>query len=63
MHAGQYYDLMLDACERLFDNEIEISAFEDEIRLMFGPKVRFSTFESKWETYMHDSGRVSDIHR
>ena len=34
-----FYDLMLDSCERLFDNDIEQSAFEDQMRCMFGIKV------------------------
>ncbi|EIN09044.1 hypothetical protein PUNSTDRAFT_102594 [Punctularia strigosozonata HHB-11173 SS5] len=42
--AAQYYDVMLDACERLFDNEIEMSAFEDQMRFMFGPKDAYSMF-------------------
>ncbi len=39
-HANHYYELMLDSCERLFDNELEQSAFEDQMRHMFGVKVR-----------------------
>jgi paired amphipathic helix protein Sin3a len=35
----QYYELLLVSCERLFDNEIEQHAFEDQMRFMFGIKV------------------------
>jgi paired amphipathic helix protein Sin3a len=34
-----YYELFLESCERLFDNEIEQYAFEEQMRLMFGIKV------------------------
>ena len=37
--AEHYYELFLESCERLFDNEIEQHAFEDQMRLMFGTKV------------------------
>lgn len=40
--AVHFYDILLQSCERLFDNEIEQIAFEDQIRFMFGIKVRFS---------------------
>ena len=40
--AEHYYELFLESCERLFDNEIEQHAFEDQMRLMFGTKVNFS---------------------
>ncbi|KAG5651812.1 hypothetical protein H0H81_007335 [Sphagnurus paluster] len=33
-----YYDLLLESLERLFDNEIEQLAFEDQMRFMFGTK-------------------------
>ena len=39
--SSHYYELMLESCEKLFDNEIEQGAFEDQMRLMFGIKVRF----------------------
>ena len=38
-HAEHYYDLMLESCERLFDNEIDQHAFEEQMRFMFGYKV------------------------
>lgn len=37
--AEYHYDLMLQACERLFDNELEQSAFEEQMREVFGSKV------------------------
>lgn len=40
-HAEHYYDLMLESCERLFDNEIDQHAFEEQMRFMFGYKVWF----------------------
>lgn len=40
--AEHYYDLLLESLERLFDNEIEQHAFEDQMRFMFGPKVAAS---------------------
>lgn len=38
--ADHYYDLLLESLERLFDNEIEQHVFEDQMRYMFGTKVR-----------------------
>ena len=38
-NAAHYYELLLESCERLFDNELEQSAFEDQMRHMFGVKV------------------------
>lgn len=35
-NADHFYELMLESCERLFDNEIEQHAFEDQMRFMFG---------------------------
>ena len=35
-----YYELLLESLERLFDNEIEQHVFEDQMRYMFGTKVR-----------------------
>ena len=39
-NAERYYELLLDSCEKLFDGEIEQHAFEDQMRSMFGIKVR-----------------------
>ncbi|KAJ4471621.1 histone deacetylase complex, SIN3 component [Lentinula aciculospora] len=42
--AAQSYDVLLQNCERLFDNEIEQSAFEDQMRSMFGIKDAYKIF-------------------
>ena len=33
------YELLLESCELLFDNEVEQQVFEDQMRYMFGTKV------------------------
>jgi paired amphipathic helix protein Sin3a len=38
-NAEHFYQLMLDSCKKLFDNDIEQPAFEDQMRWMFGTKV------------------------
>jgi paired amphipathic helix protein Sin3a len=38
-NAEHYYELTLETCERLFDNELEQGAFENQMRQMFGVKV------------------------
>ncbi|KAF9445685.1 hypothetical protein P691DRAFT_805298 [Macrolepiota fuliginosa MF-IS2] len=40
----QFYELLLVSCERLFDNEIEQHAFEDQMRYMFGTKEAYKLF-------------------
>ncbi|KAJ3896408.1 hypothetical protein GG344DRAFT_36762 [Lentinula edodes] len=42
--AAQSYDVLLQNCERLFDNEIEQSSFEDQMRSMFGVKDAYKIF-------------------
>ncbi|KIK06012.1 hypothetical protein K443DRAFT_674585 [Laccaria amethystina LaAM-08-1] len=42
--AEHYYELMLESCERLFDNELEQHAFEDQMRGMFGTKNAYQLF-------------------
>ncbi|CAK5268788.1 unnamed protein product [Mycena citricolor] len=37
-HAEHFYNIMLESCERLFDNEMEQHVFEDQMRFMFGIK-------------------------
>jgi hypothetical protein len=37
--AEHFYELMLESCERLFENDIEQQVFEDQMRYMFGIKV------------------------
>lgn len=46
--ASQYYELMLETCERLFDNQVEQLTFEDQMREMFGLHARFSSFNFVW---------------
>ncbi len=36
--AKYYYQYMLDACEKLFDTEIDQNTFEEQLRFMFGTK-------------------------
>jgi len=36
--AKDFYDYLLVCCEQLFDNEMEQSLFEDNLRFMFGIK-------------------------
>lgn len=38
--ASHFYELMLESCEKLFDNEVEQHVFEDQLRYMFGAEVR-----------------------
>jgi C-terminal domain of Sin3a protein len=38
--ALQYYEFMLETCERLFDNQVEQFVFEDQMREMFGLHAR-----------------------
>ncbi|KAJ3571279.1 hypothetical protein NP233_g3851 [Leucocoprinus birnbaumii] len=42
--AEHFYELLLVSCERLFDNEIEQHAFEDQMRYMFGTKEAYRIF-------------------
>jgi len=39
--AAHFYEFLLESCEKLFDNEIEVPLFEDQMRFMFGPRVNF----------------------
>ncbi|THH26382.1 hypothetical protein EUX98_g7806 [Antrodiella citrinella] len=39
-----YYPLFLESCERLFDNEVEVAMFEDQVRFMFGVKEAYKAF-------------------
>lgn len=42
--AVHFYDLLLSSCEKLFDNELEQHAFEDQMRYMFGIEVKFISY-------------------
>lgn len=35
----RFYELLLETCERLFDNEMDQHVFEDQVRHVFGLKV------------------------
>ncbi|KIY46777.1 hypothetical protein FISHEDRAFT_75303 [Fistulina hepatica ATCC 64428] len=41
---AECYDFLLNACERLFDNELEQSLFEDQMRFIFGIKDAYKIF-------------------
>ncbi|OCH88405.1 hypothetical protein OBBRIDRAFT_795302 [Obba rivulosa] len=43
-NAVHFYGLMLELCEKLFDNEIEQHVFEDQMRYMFGSKDAYKIF-------------------
>ncbi|KAI0634768.1 hypothetical protein C8Q77DRAFT_1103995 [Trametes polyzona] len=43
-HTSHYYDLMLESCEKLFDNELEQHVFEEIMRYMFGLKHAYKLF-------------------
>ncbi|KAI6037598.1 hypothetical protein EDC04DRAFT_2897379 [Pisolithus marmoratus] len=43
-HTEHFYDLMLESCERLFDNEVEQHIFEEQMRYMFGVKHAYRIF-------------------
>ncbi|TFK75487.1 hypothetical protein BDN72DRAFT_440795 [Pluteus cervinus] len=43
-NAEHFYELLLDSCERLFDNEVEQHAFEDLMRYIFGVKHAYKIF-------------------
>lgn len=45
--AGHFYEFFLESCEKLFDNELEQIVFEDQMRYMFGIKVRVTYVD--WE--------------
>jgi paired amphipathic helix protein Sin3a len=40
--VNHFYEVLLESCERLFDNEIEQHVFEDQMRHIFGTKVNQS---------------------
>lgn len=42
--AAHFYEFLLESCEKLFDNEIEVPLFEDQMRFMFGPRVVYFFF-------------------
>lgn len=40
------YMYLLDACEKVFDNELDQATFEEHMRWFFGDKVRLSSLPS-----------------
>ncbi|KAJ7274574.1 hypothetical protein B0H12DRAFT_1089258, partial [Mycena haematopus] len=44
LNPEHFYDLLLESCERLFDNELEQNVFEDQMRFMFGIKEAYKVF-------------------
>ncbi|KAI0341407.1 hypothetical protein BDW22DRAFT_1430067 [Trametopsis cervina] len=42
--AVHYYELLLESCEKLFDNELEQHVFEDQVRYMFGIQHSYKVF-------------------
>ncbi|KAG1734271.1 uncharacterized protein EDB91DRAFT_1084170 [Suillus paluster] len=43
-HADHFYELMLESCQKPFDNEIESHVFEEQMRYMFGVKDAYRIF-------------------
>ncbi|THH20323.1 hypothetical protein EW146_g1003 [Bondarzewia mesenterica] len=41
---AQYYQLFLETCERLFDNQMDQNVFEDQMRGMFGLQDAYKSF-------------------
>ena len=59
--ATHFYELLLESCERLFDNEIEQHVFEDQLRYMFGIQVRTNLL-TLTSLLNFSSARVQDVH-
>jgi hypothetical protein len=59
--AFQYYELMLETCERLFDNQVEQLIFEDQMREMFGLHASFPAHSPRLSSDT-SSGRIQNIH-
>jgi len=59
--ALQYYELMLETCERLFDNQVEQLVFEDQMREMFGLHASFPTPTPRPSSDM-SAGCIQNIH-
>lgn len=47
---AHFYGYLLDACEKLFEGEMDQATFEENMRFLFGTKVRFRVivFSSIW---------------
>lgn len=59
--ALQYYELMLETCERLFDNQVEQPVFEDQMREMFGLHASFPIHHPRRSSDM-STGCVQNLH-
>jgi paired amphipathic helix protein Sin3a len=59
--AFQYYELMLETCEWLFNNQMEQLIFKDQMREMFGLHASFPA-HSPWLSSDTSSGCVQNIH-
>ena len=46
---SHFYPLLLESCERLFDNDIDVAVFEEQVRYMFGVKV--GAFGARWRLW------------
>jgi paired amphipathic helix protein Sin3a len=60
--AAHFYDLLLESCEKLFDNELEQTAFEDQLRYMFGIHVGSYTWRLN-SSANNTVACVQDVHR
>ena len=61
--SAHYYDLLLECCEKLFDNELEQTAFEDQLRQIFGVQVSSSMRSlNDWSAYGF-AAFVQDVYR
>ena len=56
--AAHFYEFLLESCEKLFDNEIEVPLFEDQMRFMFGPRVSFFVARSPFGADLWPTGGV-----
>ncbi|KAK0433825.1 uncharacterized protein EV420DRAFT_1481708 [Desarmillaria tabescens] len=43
-NVSHFYELMLESCKCVFDNEVEQAAFEEQMQLMFGVKEAYKIF-------------------
>jgi paired amphipathic helix protein Sin3a len=59
--AFQYYELMLETCNRLFDNQVEQLIFKDQMREMFGLHASFPAYSPRLSSDT-SSGCVQNIH-
>lgn len=60
--AAHFYEFLLESCEKLFDNEIEVPLFEDQMRFMFGPRVGFSGHLLPSGADLRRAGGIQDLY-